>query len=103
MLCGELEKVGSHGVEPVCSAQPVVDRDGGEQIEAGVRPVHHRLGDCTVEGDRRTGGRPPEESIELDDLRPVGVLRRRRLVVYGGDGRLQLVRAERLAGQQGVI
>ena len=38
-----------------------------------------------------------EESIELDDLRPVDVLRRRRLVVHGGDRGLQLVRAEWLA------
>ena len=98
-LAGDLEEVGAHGVEPVRSAHPVVDGDRLEEVEAGAWPVHHRFGDGAVEGDGRARDHPLEEPVERHDLRPVGVGCRRCLVVHGGDGSLQLVRAERLAGE----
>lgn len=68
----------------------------GEQGEPGVRTVGHRGGDGVVQCDHRVVGvDTAQRCVEREDLRPVGVLRPRGLVMHGGDRRLQLIRADR--------
>ena len=63
--------------------------------EPGPRPVHHRDRDRAVERDDRPGRDLLEHLVQREDLRPVGLLGARRLVVHRGDRRLQLVRTDR--------
>jgi hypothetical protein len=62
--------------------------------------VHHRDGDDAVEGDHRAGRDPVQQPVQPEDLPPVGALGSDRLVVQGGDRGLQLVGADRRAGQR---
>ena len=64
-------------------------------------PCDHGDGDGAVERHHRVRGDAGEEVVEPEDLDPVGVVGRGRLVVDGGDGRLQLVRADAPDGQRG--
>ena len=86
--------------EPMRTAHPLVDPHGVEQVETSLRTVHHRLGDGAVQRDRRAGRHPLEQPVERHDLRPIGLGRRRRLVVECGDRRLQLVAAESSGGER---
>ena len=62
--------------------------------------MHHRDGDRVVERHHRVVRHPLEQAVERQDLRPVRVLGARRLVVHGGNRRLQLIRADRAARQR---
>ena len=65
----------------------VADRDGAAEHRGGVL-AHGVL------------GQPDEVVVPGEDLRPVGLLDARRVVVQGGDGGLDLVAAESLHGQR---
>ena len=100
VVAGHLEQVGADRVEAVVVGHAIVVVERREQVEAGARAVDHRHRDRVVEGDHRVGRHALEQLVEREDLRPVGVLRGRRLVVDGGDRGLQLVGAERGARQR---
>ena len=76
-----------------------------EQCETRVGTVHHRRRDRVIERDDRIVGHALEHLVQREDLRPVGILGARRLVVDGGDRRLQLILAnatlrQRRAGER---
>src|SRR5206468_899594 len=98
-VAGQLQQVGADRLQAVVAGQPAVVVQGGEQVEAGQRPAHHGQGDGVVEGHHRAGGEPFEQLVEDQDLGPVGVDGPGRLVVHRGDGRLELVGADRGPGQ----
>jgi hypothetical protein len=87
-----LEHVGANGMEAVPGREPLVVRQLSKQTEPGARAAGHGGGDGVVQRDDRVVGRLQEQFIEGQDLLPVGVLGGRCLVVYCGDGCLQLVR-----------
>jgi hypothetical protein len=61
--------------------------------------VHHGSGDGVIERHHRIVGHPLEQAIQGEDLRPVGILGARRLVVDGRNRGLQLIRANRTSGK----
>ncbi len=63
--------------------------------------MNHCRGDGMVEGHHRIVGHTEQQGVERLDLRPVGRLRARRLVVQGRDRRLKLVRPRPAARQGG--
>jgi putative flippase GtrA len=85
--------VAEHVAQPVGLAQPgggaedVADRDRAPEHGGGF--LAHRI---VGEGD--------EVVVPRQDLRPVGLLGARRIVVQGGDGGLDLVPARALGGQR---
>jgi hypothetical protein len=99
-ITGALEQVGPDRVEAVVAGQAIVGPQRSQQLEPGPGPVHHRHGHSVVERGHRVGGDAQQELVEQDDLQPVGCLVGRSLVVHGGDGRLDLVRAERSLDQR---
>ena len=62
--------------------------------------MHHGERDGVVQDDHRVIGHSFEHAVEREDLAPVGVFDARRLVVNGGNRRLQLVRAYRALRQR---
>src|SRR6266508_2402255 len=88
------EQVCPYGFEAVGVGHPVVGVEGAEQGEAGLRAVHHGQGDGAAERGYRSGRHLGEDVVQGEDLRPVGGLGGRGLVVHGGDGGLQLVGAD---------
>ena len=71
--------------------------EGGQ---AGLRPVRLTHRDRAVQPDDRAVGEPVQLVVPLDDLHPVGLVRRPRVGVQGGDRGLRLVLAEPVAGQR---
>ena len=55
--------------------------------------MHHGRGDGVIELHHGVIGHAFKQLIQRQDLRPVGILGSGRLVVNGGDGGLELVRA----------
>ena len=94
-IAGHLEQVRAHGVETMVAGEAAVGVERGQQIETGRRAVDHRHGDRVIQRDHRVVGHPLQQSVEREDLRPVGVGGPRGFVVDGGDRRLQLVGADR--------
>ena len=99
-VAGQLQQVSPDRVQAVVPGQPVVAVQGGQQLQPGQRPPHHGHGHGVVEGHHRAGRDPLQQLVQDQDLPPVRVLGPRRLVVDGGDGRLELVGAERRPGQR---
>ena len=92
-VAGELEQVRADRVEPVMPGDALVVLQRRQQLQPGLRAARHRQRDRVVERDHRVRRDPLEHAVQRDDLRPVGVLGARGLVVDGGDRRLQLVGA----------
>src|SRR5262249_26031122 len=88
----QLQEVSADRVEAVVPGDAGVVIKRGQEVEPGLRALHHRDRDSVVEGDHRIGRDAFEQFVEREDLRPVCLLRTRRLVVNRGDGRLQLIR-----------
>ena len=89
----EVEQVRADGVDPVVADER---RVGGSRIELGQgcrRPVDHADGDDPPQGHHRARRDHGVDVIEGEDLGPVGVPRRSRLVVDRRDGGLQLERS----------
>ncbi len=80
--------------------EPAVGGELVEQLEAVTRSAHHRDGDRVIQLDHRVVGDRLEQPVEGEDLRPVGRVGGRRLVVDGRDRGLQLVRADRVARER---
>ena len=81
-------------VEPPVLVQP------GEHGQPGARALGHPDGDRAVERDHRVRRGLLEQCVQRGDLRPVGRRRGGRLGVDGRDRGLQLVGAERSAGER---
>ena len=87
-----LEEVAAYGVEPVVTLELLCDSI--EYVEPCGRTVDHGDGDGPVQGHHRVGRDPVQNRIDPEELRPVRVLVRRRLVVDRGDGGLKLILAD---------
>jgi hypothetical protein len=61
--------------------------------------VHHGGGYGLVQQHHRVVGPALEQAVQREDLRPVGVLDTRRLIVNRRNGGLELVRAGRAAAE----
>ena len=96
---GHLEQVRADRGQPVIPGQPLVRFEPAEPAEPGLRAVHHGDRDGVVQRHDRVALDLQQELVQGQDLRPVGRLGGRRLVVHGGDRRLQLVRAGRAAAE----
>ncbi len=90
----------AYGVDPVVTGERWVALRRGQLLETRSCAMDHGHGDDAVEGDYRSGRDAVQEFVQSEDLPPVGVLGAGRLVVHGGDRRLQLIGAERRAGQR---
>jgi len=84
-------------VQPVRGRDPLVRADVLKQLEADPRAVHHGGGHGVVERDNGVVAGLHQHLVQRQDLRPVGFRGRGRLVVQGGDRRLDLIRAGRPA------
>ena len=71
-----------------------------EPLEADAGAVHHGGGDGLAEPHHRALRDLHEHAIEGEDLRPVGGVRARGLVVHGRDGGLDLIRTDNSARQR---
>ena len=91
--------MGADRVEAVVAGEGGVGLGGLQLAEGGLRAVDHGDGHDAVELDHRAGGEAVQVLVESQDLLPVGVLAGGGLVVDGGDGRLELVGADRGGGQ----
>jgi hypothetical protein len=96
LFAGQFQEVGPDRVHVVAALQRGLRRlqDG----QALGRAVDHRGGDRAVKGDDGVACHLLEEDVQGKDLRPVGGLGCRGLVMEGGDGRLELIFAHRAAG-----
>jgi hypothetical protein len=81
------------------SGQSRIGLGRDELSERGQRAFDHGDRDDPVEGDHRPGCQRLEQPVEQEDLRPVRVIRAGRFVMDGGDGRLELIWADRRVGQ----
>ena len=98
-LAGLLQQVARTASTRWCPASPVAASSSASSSRpARGRGPWHR--DDPVERDHRPGRHAASSVVEGEDLRPVGVLGARRLVVDGGDRGLHLVRADRARGQR---
>src|SRR5689334_22562595 len=61
-----------------------------EDVQAGLRAPGHGRGHGPVQRHHRIAGQPLQRLVQGQDLGPVGTGVAGRLVVHGGDGRLQL-------------
>jgi hypothetical protein len=95
----KLEQVPPHPLEPVGVRHPLISVEGAEHGEPSAWSVHHRDRQCTIQRDHRPGRHALEHLVEGEDLRPVRVLRARRLVVNGRYRRLHLVGTDRRSAQ----
>jgi hypothetical protein len=86
-------------VQPMVARHARVRVECSELRESGPRPVHHRDRDGAVERHDRAGIDPREHVVEREDLRPVGLGARGRLIVHRGNRRLQLVLADRCGAE----
>jgi len=89
-----VQQVCADRVDAVVTGERGVGFRRCELLETRLRAVDHRDGDEPVEGDHRSGRDALQHVVEPEDLPPVGVLEAGRLVVDGGDRRLQLVGAD---------
>src|SRR5947209_14590187 len=81
------KEIGSRGVEGVVVVQPQFVH----QSKRGIRALQLADGDSAVEGHNRRGGDRKQLVIESDDLRPVGLLERRRVCMHSVDCGLELI------------
>jgi hypothetical protein len=72
-----------------------------ERVDPGLRSVPLADGDRPVERDHVVRTERVEQVVELDDLRPIGGVPRRRGGMDGGNRRLDLIRPRSVATQQG--
>ena len=97
-------EVRSYGVQPVIAGDP---ESASRAVAARARPrsVDHGDGDRVIQRDHRVVREPQQHLVQLHDLRPIGLLGARRLVVDGGDRGLELIGPDRPAwegvGDQG--
>ena len=99
---------GRHPISLLSLGDARVARELSEQLEPGVRAAGHRHRDRVVERHHGVVGGSPQQLVQGHDLRPVGRLGARGLVVDRGDRRLELVRAgrtelQRLADQRDAL
>ena len=99
----ELVQVAADGMPPVALPQDLAQPIGLEQpldrtddVADGNRPAEHGGGVLAY----RVVGEGDEVVIPGEDLRPIGLLAAPRVVVQGGDGRLDLVAPAALNGQR---
>lgn len=92
-VTGHLEQMGAHSVEPVVTGQPVGDLV--YQGQSCRRAMHDRSGDGPVERNDRVAGHLVQQPVQGKDLRPVGVLGSRSLVMDGRDRSLELILTDR--------
>lgn len=109
-VADEFQQVGADGVAAIVAGQGRVGLGGGSFVQAGAWPVHHGDGDDAVQCDDGAGRGDVQQVVEGEDLRPVGVFGSGRVVVHGGDRRLQTVGAgagggggERPGDQRGAL
>ena len=93
-LARQLEQMRADGVEPVMAGDAVVLVERVEKLESGGWAVHHGGSDGMVEQDHGVVGHPPEQIVEREDLRPVGVFGARCFIVDRRDGSLQCVTSD---------
>ena len=70
---------------------PVVAFEGSQEVESGLRSVHHGHRDGLVQRDHGVGRESDQQLVEEHDLPPVRVLCASRLVVDRSDRGLNLV------------
>ena len=92
-IAGGLQQVRANGVQSVISREPFVPLQPAQQFEPGFRATDHRHRYCMVQADDGVVGDLKQHRVQRRDLRPVRLLGGRSLVVDGGDGGLDLVRA----------
>src|SRR3954447_17405897 len=96
-----LVQVAADGVQAVVAGEPRIGVQRLKQLQPLLRSLHHRGGDRAVERLHRVVGHPLQQAVQGENLRPVRILRARRLVVHGGDGGLELVCAHRPSRERG--
>ena len=99
MVSGQFQQMGANGVQAMMAGQPSIGVERIQQLESRGRAVHHGRGDGVIEHHHGIVGHAFQQVIQRQDLRPVGILGAGRFVVNGGDGGLQLVRANRALRQ----
>jgi len=92
MVSSEFQQMCSDSVQTVMFRKAGVRFEGVQQFQAARCTMHHRHRDRMVQHDHWVVGHAPEQIVECEDLRPIGVICSGSFVVNGGDGGLQLVR-----------
>ena len=93
-VAAELVQVGADGMPPVAVAEHLAQPVGLAQPRGGTEDVADRDRAAEHGGGvlaHRVVGEEDEVVVPGEDLRPVGLLGARRVVVQGGDGGLDLV------------
>jgi hypothetical protein len=88
-IAGPLVEVATHRIEAVVLRQPRIEPV--QRAQSGERAVHLAHRDRAAEAGRRVVGQFDQLVVPLEDLRPVGLLGARRVVVQRRDRRLDLV------------
>src|SRR5688500_14175159 len=99
----ELVQVAADGMPPVAVAEHLAQPVGLEQPRSGTDHVADRDRAAEHGGGvlaRRVLGEGDEVVVPGEDLRPIGLPGARRVVVQGGDGRLDLVAPGAMGGQR---
>jgi hypothetical protein len=90
-LATHLQQVGAHRVQPVIFSQLLVGCQRLKSLESTGWTIGHGDGDCMIERNDRVVGDLQQQLIKRLDLRPVGFLSARGLIVNRSDRGLELV------------
>ncbi len=91
IIAGQVEKMSPDSGDPIVAGQDRIALRRGQRLESDQRPAHHGEGDDPVESRHRSRRQALQQLIQGEDLGPIGVRGAGRLVVEGGDRRLQLI------------
>ena len=88
MVASHFQQMGTNGFETVTLRKPCIGVEYAEQFQPLFWSVHHGCGNGVVQYDHWIIGHAFQKLVERQNLRPVGVLGARRLVMYSRDGGL---------------
>jgi hypothetical protein len=77
------------------ASQPSIGVECFQQFESCSWPMHHRRGDAVIERHHRIVRHLPQQAIQGEDLRPVGIIGSGGFVVDCGNRGLKLLRTNR--------
>src|SRR5437667_4019111 len=97
------QEVAAHARQEVVAPEGRLRGQRIDELEARCRTECHRDRDRAIQLDDGGGREPGERLVELRDTRPVGLRRRTRSCVTGGDRGLQRVRPLRAAERLGPL
>lgn len=86
--------MGAHGGKTVMPGHSGIGIERGEQFESFSGSMHHGSGNGIIQHHHGIVRHSPQQVIERQDLRPIGVFGPGSLVMNGGDRGLKLIRAD---------